>query len=167
MNPFRKRSYVFNGITHNGPQVAGAFYINSKMSAADISDGLSHTAFVSEICTVSGLDMRGVMHYPEGPLYQHNYTPNSAVPDLIRTGACVNVPIYAPCDPTNSSDSNGRNQIMTARSSHPGGVNLLLGDGSRDSSPTTSRWIPGRRFVRLTAVKLSTAATFNFTELEA
>jgi prepilin-type N-terminal cleavage/methylation domain-containing protein/prepilin-type processing-associated H-X9-DG protein len=127
--PIQQRTYTLNGVTVTGPKVAGAFYINSKMSAAEIKDGLSNTAFVSEICTVPGEDIRGVLHYPEGPIYHHNYTPNSSAPDLIRTGSCVNVP-FAPCDPSNASNYESRNILMTARSLHPGGVNLLLGDGS-------------------------------------
>ena len=123
------RSYTINGKVQKGAIVAGVFYMNSHMTPADISDGLSNTAFVSEICTVPGADMRGMIHYPEGPIYHHNYTPNAKNSDLIRTGACVSVE-NAPCDPSNVSDCNYRNIVMTARSNHPGGVNLLLGDGS-------------------------------------
>jgi prepilin-type N-terminal cleavage/methylation domain-containing protein len=132
------RSYTFNGHNLKGASLGGVFYMNSHMTPADISDGLSNTAFVSEICAVPGTDIRGVLHYPEGPIYHHNYTPNSSNPDLIRSSACVNVE-YAPCDPSNSSSYNGRNILMTARSHHPGGVGLLLGDGSvRFVSDSTS-----------------------------
>ena len=71
---------------------------------------------------------RGVMHYPEGPLYQHNNTPNSPLPDEFRQQFCLSIP-EAPCIGTYSSYST-RKVIVSARSRHPRGVNLLLADGS-------------------------------------
>jgi prepilin-type N-terminal cleavage/methylation domain-containing protein/prepilin-type processing-associated H-X9-DG protein len=107
----------------------GVFFINSTTSAASVKDGLSNTAFVAEIVTVAGDDMRGGLHFPEGPLYHHNYTPNSPAYDEIRQGMCLNVQ-QAPCDDSLFGNSMNRQLTMTARSMHPGGVNLLLGDGS-------------------------------------
>jgi prepilin-type N-terminal cleavage/methylation domain-containing protein len=131
----RSRSVSVNGspTTVAGAQLAGAFYINSSMTAANFSDGLSNTAFVSEIVAVPGEDMRGMLHYPEGCLYQHDYTPNSAVSDAIRSGYCVTAP-QAPCTDGFTFDGlakdGKRRLVMTARSMHAGGVGLLLGDGS-------------------------------------
>lgn len=112
---------------------AGVFYLNSNMPFRRIRDGLSKTALASEIINVPGSDCRGIMHYPEGPLYHHNHVPNSSVPDeLRRTWGrmpwCVDVP-NAPCTGT-FSGWNTRKMKMSARSHHPGGVTLLLGDGS-------------------------------------
>ena len=107
----------------------GVFYLNSNMTASQVRDGLSNTAFVSEIRAVSGNDIRGILHYPEGPLYHYNYTPNSSVPDEIRSGMCVNT-TGAPCDDSQFSSWSPRALTMSARSSHSGGVNLSLGDGS-------------------------------------
>lgn len=106
----------------------GVFYLNSCTAAADIRDGLSNTVMVSEIRAVPGRDMRGRMHYPEGPLYQCNYTPNSSVPDELRSGTCVNLP-EAPCDGSLFNSYKPRYMIMTARSAHAGGVQSLLADG--------------------------------------
>jgi prepilin-type N-terminal cleavage/methylation domain-containing protein len=111
------------------PRERGVFYLNSHLRAEAVLDGLSNTAFVSEVRTVPGDDFRGVMHYPEGPLYHHNYTPNSSVPDELRTGDCVSVP-DAPCNGTLFSSWNPRMMTVSARSAHPGSVNLLAGDGS-------------------------------------
>lgn len=108
-------------------RMAGVFYWNSSLSPAEIRDGLSNTALVSETCVVPGGDQRGVMHYPEGSFYHHNYTPNSAVPDLLRSGSCVDVP-WAPCN-EGFSHAGNRALTATARSQHPGGVHLCLGDG--------------------------------------
>lgn len=107
---------------------AGAFYLNSWLKASQILDGLSKTAFVSEIRGADDEDFRGVLHYPEGPLYHHNYTPNSLIPDQVRTGLCIST-IESPSTPTFNS-WNPRSLTLTARSFHTGGVNLLLGDSS-------------------------------------
>ncbi len=111
----------------------GVFYLNSNMPFRKIRDGTSNTAMISEIINVEGSDCRGIMHYPEGPLYHHNRTPNSSAPDELRgiwNGMpwCVDTP-EAPCIAT-SNWWTDRGLIMSARSHHPGGVNLALGDGS-------------------------------------
>ena len=125
-------SFVSAGASVSGRQLAGAFFLNSHLMPSDISDGLSNTAFVSEIHTVESVgdvfDFRGMLHYPEGPVYHHNNTPNAAVPDNIRTSACVST-ADAPCDDSGGT-YNARRVTITARSAHPGGVGLLLGDGS-------------------------------------
>jgi len=80
--------------------------------------------------------MRGVMYYPEGPVYQHNNTPNSTVPDLIRSGVCSSDPL-APCV-GNYTAYNNRQVVMTARSRHSGGVNVLMGDGGVRFAPNST-----------------------------
>jgi prepilin-type N-terminal cleavage/methylation domain-containing protein len=109
-------------------RMGGVFYLNSKTTPADITDGLSNTAFAAEIRVVPGEDIRGTLHYPEGTLYHDNYTPNSTNFDQVRQGKCVSVP-GAPCDDTQFVDWHDRAVIMTARSAHGGGVHVLLGDG--------------------------------------
>ena len=122
-----------DGPGHTAPaymeRPGGMFYMNSWLKFSDIRDGTSQTVMLSEIrCPKDPRDARGQLHYPEGPLYQHNRTPNSLVPDEIREVYCFTTP-EAPCIGT-STAWNNRKWIMTARSSHPGGVNVLLGDGS-------------------------------------
>jgi prepilin-type processing-associated H-X9-DG protein len=106
----------------------GVFMLNSKIAIQEISDGSSNTALASEIIRSTGDDFRGVMHYPEGPIYQHNRTPNTTVPDDWRGSLCVSIP-EAPCVST-STAWNNRAVIMSARSRHSDGVNLALCDGS-------------------------------------
>jgi hypothetical protein len=118
----------------------GVLSLNRNYKLTEITDGTTNTALVSEVIAVpgtlpsdapvnaGGTDWRGVMHYPEGPLYHHNYTPNSAVPDEVRQGMCLSIP-QAPCLGTTTS-WNPKRIILTARSWHSGGVNLLVGDGS-------------------------------------
>jgi prepilin-type N-terminal cleavage/methylation domain-containing protein/prepilin-type processing-associated H-X9-DG protein len=106
----------------------GVFMLQSKNRFADITDGTTNTVFVSELLKSPGNDWRGVMHYPEGSLYQHNQTPNSPVPDEFRQGMCLSI-LRAPCVPTSTS-WNPKRITLAARSLHPGGVMALFGDGS-------------------------------------
>lgn len=106
----------------------GVFPQNVSRNMAEILDGTSNTAMVGELLKSPGDDFRGVMHYPEGPLYHHNQAPNSKVPDQFRTSLCKSIP-RAPCTGTYTAWNN-RSIVLSARSLHPGGVNLALCDGS-------------------------------------
>jgi prepilin-type N-terminal cleavage/methylation domain-containing protein/prepilin-type processing-associated H-X9-DG protein len=139
-NFFAKGNYVANyGIgpwvnNHNSPNPSnttvapGPIGTNSK--TANIPDGYSNTAMFSEIIRAVGGsdDFRGVLHYPEGPLYTHNRTPGDLTPDEVRSSFCYNIPA-APCTGT-FPDWSTRQMVVTARSRHPGGVNMTLCDGS-------------------------------------
>jgi prepilin-type processing-associated H-X9-DG protein len=135
--PFAKGSYVANnGIGPNTESTTGdlplarqggVFSLNSRVRMAQIADGTSQTALVSEVIMVVN-DNRGFMHYTDGPLYHHNHLPNSPTPDEIRTPGCNSVP-GAPCVGA-FTGWNPRSLLHSARSRHPGGVNLLLADGS-------------------------------------
>ncbi|WP_439627811.1 DUF1559 family PulG-like putative transporter [Gemmata sp.] len=110
------------------PNGLGPVGLNSRWTVEQISDGSSNTALLSELVrSPSYGDVRGVMHYPEGTLYTHNYTPNDPTPDLSRNG-CVSIP-EAPCTAGHGNWAD-RNIILTARSRHAGGANLALCDGS-------------------------------------
>jgi prepilin-type N-terminal cleavage/methylation domain-containing protein/prepilin-type processing-associated H-X9-DG protein len=110
----------------------GVFMVNSKTRIADITDGTSNTMFVSECINVPGTgnqeDWRGNLTYPENSQFHWNNTPNSSTPDWLRNVLCVSIP-EAPCIGTHTAFNNRRN-IISARSRHPGGVQVLLGDGS-------------------------------------
>lgn len=109
-------------------QRRGVLSMNSKTRFADMVDGSTNTAFVSETIAVVGNDQRGVLFYPEGPFYHHDRTPNSAAPDELRNGTCVN-DRNAPCIGTYTGHSD-RSLLFSARSLHPGGVMVTMGDGS-------------------------------------
>lgn len=109
------------------------FIVNHQLGMRDMIDGTSNTALVSELLKVPGdgadkRDYRGVMFYPEGPLYHHNRTPNSNIADDFRSTLCINID-RAPCTGAYTSHST-RAMTVSARSLHTGGVNVLLGDGA-------------------------------------
>ena len=140
LNDYAKGNYVANyGIgawvnVHTTPTPAntttapGPIGTNSRYTAVSITDGTSNTAMFSEVLRSSGNDFRGVLHYPEGPLYTHNRTPCDLTPDEIRSGLCV-TSARAPCTGV-FPDWSTRRMIVTPRSGHTGGVNIALCDGS-------------------------------------
>jgi hypothetical protein len=113
-------------------QRPGVFMVNSKVRMLDIPDGTSNTLLVSECLNIPGTgsreDWRGNLTYPENCLFHWNHTPNSSNPDWLRDVLCVSVP-RAPCIGTHTAFNNRRN-IVSARSAHPNGVQVLLGDGA-------------------------------------
>ena len=137
----------------------GIFFINSEMSTAQITDGLSHTAAMSESILGDGpaplfdalqvdprttyafvnavpltenackqarmwnfTDLRG-FSWANGEyrctLYNHYWTPNSANVDCVSSVVVGNISVLYSCYGWRS-----------ARSRHPGGVNVLMADGS-------------------------------------
>ena len=105
----------------------GAFNDNSSTKMRDFTDGTSNTVVLSEIRKhASGNDIRAAMHYPEGPFFHHNYTPNSSNVDQSR---CPDPTLDPPCTSTFTAHSN-KIMLTTARSRHEGGVHVVLADGA-------------------------------------
>jgi len=146
-----------SGVDGGSPVTAdGIFYINSHTRDEQIANGLSHTALLSE-SILGNPDGSGSMNDPtvdykftlstpltddncagtfqwnvsDGrgfawacgefrcALYNHYYLPNQDVPDCLGAGLIGGVQ-------TEYIDYGWR----TARSRHPGGVNLVMADGS-------------------------------------
>ena len=107
------------GLTVKGPFVHGM-----KARIADVTDGTSNTAAVSEIRKSPDNDSRGALFADAGSVqYTHDFLPNEDVSDI--TERCVSG-TKTPC----SSGGPGGPHRLTAKSYHTGGVNLLLFDGS-------------------------------------
>ncbi|TWU20082.1 hypothetical protein Pla52o_45960 [Novipirellula galeiformis] len=138
-HPCRVRnSYVCNtGIGHlkkelQPSQQPGVFMQNRGLKIRDITDGTTNTIGISEIIKLSGYDYRGAWSYTEGSHYQHDRTPNTRIPDEVRNGMCTTADANhpeAPCIGTYNNHAT-RNILLSARSRHPGGVQVLLMDGA-------------------------------------
>jgi prepilin-type N-terminal cleavage/methylation domain-containing protein/prepilin-type processing-associated H-X9-DG protein len=107
------------------PRIRGVLGHNRGARMGQITDGTSNTALMCELIVGNGCTIRGTHSYDEGPAYMHDFTPNDPTPDRVRwcgeqdkdAGSCVQI--------------SQQNQVVhTARSYHPGGVNLARCDGS-------------------------------------
>jgi prepilin-type processing-associated H-X9-DG protein len=103
-----------------------------------LTDGSSNTVFVAEVLQGETFDIRGLMwsSIPGGcsffsrlpPNYPQDYYQTGLFGDYLNNAYfCVSEPgMDLPCTP-NASDQGA---YAGARSRHPGGINVLLGDGS-------------------------------------
>ena len=113
----------------------GAFYFETGRKLKEFLDGLSQTIVASEILAgrvdkftsgTRGSDYRGrwAEVFSGGSVYSNKNTPNTSIGDALRY-ECVDFPDM-PCGPPVPYT----NQVhVAARSSHPGGVNVVFGDG--------------------------------------
>ena len=124
----------------------GPFQVGTARSFNDLKDGSSNTAFVSEV--ISGkdddgsdatgdkeLDIRGVWNafLAGSSNYNHIITPNSSSPDIGPVGGVGRkwIPDDPPANmPGVNTGANYDDFYAGARSTHAGGVNVGMGDGS-------------------------------------
>jgi prepilin-type N-terminal cleavage/methylation domain-containing protein/prepilin-type processing-associated H-X9-DG protein len=105
----------------------GVFFAGSETKIKDITDGTSKTAMISELVVVpdtTNHDVRGRYYNPlDGNVWFSTLEPpNTTSPD--RMPFVLDSPPRAPSFVTD------QDMINFARSSHPGGVNVGLADGS-------------------------------------
>lgn len=126
------------GIVGTQDYLQSAFGHKMNVTLANIRDGLSNTVFCAEVLQGDTFDVRGVMwsSVPGGASFMTRYAPNRFEDYLgiISGGDQLNQPIFCVSEPVQKlpcSSINSDNQAFAAsRSRHPGGVNVLLGDGS-------------------------------------
>jgi len=147
---FTKGNYVVSwGNTSWGQNFRGAlsasylqsaFGHNMSIKLASITDGTSNTVFMGEVLQGAQYDVRGMMwsSVPGGASFMTRFTPNG-YQDFFNqvnggdwlnnkpTYFCTPEPVLQlPCFP-----SAGDNDAFAgARSRHPGGINVTMGDGS-------------------------------------
>jgi prepilin-type processing-associated H-X9-DG protein len=122
----------FEGYPRNQPAV---FQFNHAVRVDDIPDGTSNTMAMGEYLTgipqdEEQWDLRGV-HWFDLPGFSQLYThsgPNSSNPDSFNPERfCQHRPrLNLPC----AAVSSWAEMTAASRSRHPGGVNVLLADGS-------------------------------------
>lgn len=125
-NPYPKK---------NSAKLNGLYYATSKVKPGDVTDGMAHTAMLSEIILTpdeTDDDQRGRYYDSVGGGSQFTtlHPPNTSVPDFINWISKNPVP-KAPgvwcaggeCNPVHR-------QFLSARSYHEGGVNLATADGA-------------------------------------
>jgi prepilin-type N-terminal cleavage/methylation domain-containing protein/prepilin-type processing-associated H-X9-DG protein len=119
----------------DGGQTLGGFY--GVFDFRDITDGTSNTMFAAEIIqgqssaasTASG-DIRGLTIWSVGAAFEAGLPPNSGLPGDVyyQAGLCQYPGLNNP--PCTFPQTSALFLQNGARSRHPGGVNVVFGDGS-------------------------------------
>lgn len=123
----------FDGAGHG---YDGALLTNENRRISEITDGTSQTMLLAEILPGHWGSMRGVLLYSSAPAFMWDYSPNDPTPDYVFVCDPADAPSAgssAPCIYTSSFDSSITHAMQTrhtARSEHPGGVNVTMCDGS-------------------------------------
>ncbi|MDY0170318.1 MAG: DUF1559 domain-containing protein [Thermoguttaceae bacterium] len=129
-------SKLLTGLS-SSERVLGAFGVNYGARISAITDGTTNTLMLSELICGGECTIRCAQYYDEGPIFMTDYSPNDLTPDLVRhcDSDDANRGV-APCAPGSGTYGGGilgnllNMCVHTARSRHPGGVNVAMCDGS-------------------------------------
>ncbi|MFH1920630.1 MAG: DUF1559 domain-containing protein [Planctomycetota bacterium] len=144
--PYSNYSGVFNGFQLSDlsipgralpdPSIHATFDANRTTQFRDMTDGTSNTLCMAESLTGPAGFYRGQAYsdQPCGVMVFTELGPNTRLPDrcypyvTASGGWCKNLPDQNL--PSGGGSSNSLNNSCSARSRHPGGVQVVLGDGS-------------------------------------
>ncbi|ODT97557.1 MAG: prepilin-type N-terminal cleavage/methylation domain-containing protein [Planctomycetes bacterium SCN 63-9] len=120
------------------PYRASAFGQTFTTSISKFTDGTGATALMSEVLQGEPFDIRGTLwqSVPGGSHYMSRFTPNATndAYSVATHGDSLNQVIFCIDQPTQGLPCEGgigdRKAFAGVRSHHPGGVNVLYGDGS-------------------------------------
>jgi prepilin-type N-terminal cleavage/methylation domain-containing protein/prepilin-type processing-associated H-X9-DG protein len=113
--------------SYNGLTFGGAPFTRGRPQRLDlIRDGTSNTLMLSEVIQGQRRDLRGCTWWGTGSGFVTSLRPNDSAPDLSWANAdwCDPNPPNPPCSFRTAV------YVFGARSRHPGGVNVVLCDGS-------------------------------------
>ncbi|MDZ7616202.1 MAG: DUF1559 domain-containing protein [Patescibacteria group bacterium] len=129
-------SKLLTGLS-SSERVPGVFGVNHGARIAAITDGTTNTLMLSELICGGECCIRCEQYYDEGPVFMTDYSPNDLTPDLVRWCDTDDANQgKAPCAPGSGTLGGGivgnrlNMCVHTARSRHPGGVNVAMCDGS-------------------------------------
>ncbi len=123
----------------NGVKFAGApFYYVSTATDPKVSsltkitalDGTSNTLLFAEVVAGRGRDLRGFGWWGDASEITTYLLPNSTQPDAIYTAYYCQKPSVQPDNPPCTTSTGSRPTMFASRSRHPGGVQVVMGDGS-------------------------------------
>jgi type II secretory pathway pseudopilin PulG len=118
----------------NGVVFGGAPFVNHQpQRLKDVQDGTSSTLLAAEVVQGQRNDLRGLIYWNSASGFVTYLRPNDSLPDVYWADFswCDPNPPNPPCAPISGSQaSTSRYSQMGARSRHPGGVCVVLLDGS-------------------------------------
>jgi prepilin-type processing-associated H-X9-DG protein len=123
--PFGPAKFVYTDATQTTTTPGGWIVRPQKgVGTNEILDGLSNTVMVAELIQGTGSDLRGFFWWGSGAAFTSQLPPNSPLPDSTEQN-CNNLPaLNLPCV------NGGASVYLAARSRHPGGVQVVMCDGS-------------------------------------